>query len=63
LEEARRRGATTIAFTGNGGGEAAGVADLALVGPDGYSAIIQEVHITMGHIICDLVEQQLIPVR
>ena len=28
--------------------------------PDGYSAIVQEVHITMGHIICDLVEQELI---
>jgi D-sedoheptulose 7-phosphate isomerase len=59
LEAAKRHGATTIAFTGNGGGPAAAVADLALVGPDGYSAIIQEVHITMGHIICDLVEQEL----
>jgi D-sedoheptulose 7-phosphate isomerase len=60
LEEAKRRGALTVAFTGNGGGKVAEIADLALVGPDGYSAIIQEVHITMGHIICDLVEQALI---
>lgn len=59
LEAAKRLGATTVAFTGNGGGRAAEVADLALVGPDGYSAIVQEVHITMGHIICDLVEQEL----
>jgi D-sedoheptulose 7-phosphate isomerase len=59
LEAAKRLGATTIAFTGNGGGPVAAVADLTLVGPDGYSAIIQEVHITMGHIICDLVEQEL----
>lgn len=59
LEAAKRRGATTIAFTGNRGGRVAEVADLALVGPDGYSAIVQEVHITMGHIICDLVEQEL----
>ena len=36
------------------------LADLALIGPDGYSAIVQEVHITMGHIICDLVEQELL---
>ena len=36
------------------------VADLVLVGPDGYSAIVQEVHIVMGHIICDLVEQELL---
>jgi D-sedoheptulose 7-phosphate isomerase len=60
LEEAKRRGAVTVAFTGNGGGRVAEIADLALIGPDGYSAIIQEVHITMGHIICDLVEQAMI---
>jgi len=60
LEEARRRGAVTIAFTGNGGGTVAGIVDHLLSGPTGYSAIIQEVHITMGHIICDLVEQALL---
>ena len=60
LQEARKRGAVTIAFSGNGGGPAAELADFALIGPDGYAAIVQEVHITMGHIICDLVEQRLI---
>jgi D-sedoheptulose 7-phosphate isomerase len=60
LEAAKRAGATTVAFSGNGGGPVAEIADLALIGPDGYSAIVQEVHITMGHIICDLVEQELI---
>ncbi|HEY4439597.1 MAG TPA: SIS domain-containing protein [Candidatus Elarobacter sp.] len=60
LEAANRAGATTVAFTGNGGGTVADVADLVLLGPDGYSAIVQEVHITMGHIICDLVEQELL---
>jgi D-sedoheptulose 7-phosphate isomerase len=60
LEEANKRGATTVAFTGNGGGPLAEIADLVLLGPDGYSAIVQEVHITLGHIICDLVEQELL---
>jgi D-sedoheptulose 7-phosphate isomerase len=60
IEEAKRRGATTVAFTGNGGGPLAEIADLVLLGPDGYSAIVQEVHITLGHIICDLVEQELL---
>lgn len=60
LEAARRLGATTVAFTGNGGGAAAELADLVLLGPRGYSAIVQEVHITLGHIICDLVEQDLL---
>ena len=61
LQTARARGAVTIAFTGNGGGGAAAAADLVLLGPDGYAALIQEVHITMGHIVCDLVEQALFP--
>lgn len=60
LEAAKRRGATAVAFTGNGGGRVAEIADVALVGPDGYSALVQEVHITMGHIVCDLVEQELL---
>lgn len=60
LRRAKDVGAIAVAFTGNGGGTVAEIADLALVGPDGYSAIVQEVHITMGHIICDLVEQELL---
>ncbi len=60
LEEAKKLGATTIAFSGNGGGRLALVADINLVGPDGYSALVQEVHITLGHIVCDLVEQALL---
>lgn len=60
LQEAKQRGAVTVAFTGNGGGTVAQIADLTLLGPDGYSAIIQEVHQTMAHIICDLVEQRVI---
>ena len=59
LEQAKRQKALTIAFSGNGGGGLKAVADITLVGPDGYSALVQEVHITMGHIMCDLVEQAL----
>ncbi|MBV9233062.1 MAG: SIS domain-containing protein [Candidatus Eremiobacteraeota bacterium] len=60
LEAARKRGAVTVAFTGNGGGKVAEVADYCLLGPDGYAAIVQEVHQVMAHIVCDLVEQRLI---
>jgi D-sedoheptulose 7-phosphate isomerase len=60
LEAAKRRGAVAVAFTGNGGGTVLEHADLALVGPDGYAAIVQEVHQVMAHIVCDLVEQRLI---
>ena len=61
LMEAKSRGATTIAFSGNGGGKVTGVADISLVGPDGISALVQEVHITLGHIVCELVEQAMFP--
>ena len=60
LEEAQRKGALTICFTGNGGGAVADFSDLVLMGPDGYAAIVQEVHQVMAHIVCDLVEQKLI---
>jgi D-sedoheptulose 7-phosphate isomerase len=60
LQAAKKKGAIAIAFTGNGGGEAARDADLVLLGPDGYAAIVQEVHQVMAHIVCDLVEQRLI---
>lgn len=60
LEETKRREGLAVAFTGNGGGRVAEVADLVLMGPDGYSAIVQEVHQTMAHIVCDLVEQRIL---
>ncbi|MHB8146509.1 MAG: D-sedoheptulose-7-phosphate isomerase [Vulcanimicrobiaceae bacterium] len=60
LEAAKNKGAVTVAFTGNGGGTVGKIADLSLNGPDGYAAIIQEVHQVMAHIVCDLVEQTLI---
>jgi D-sedoheptulose 7-phosphate isomerase len=60
LEAARRKGATAVAFTGNGGGAVAAVADFVLLGPDGYAAIVQEVHQVMAHILCDLVEQRMV---
>jgi D-sedoheptulose 7-phosphate isomerase len=60
LEAANKRGAVTVAFTGNGGGRVAEIADHSVIGPDGYAAIVQEVHQIMAHIVCDLVEQRLI---
>ncbi len=61
LEEAKRLGGTTIAFSGNGGGRVVEVADITVIGPAGYSALVQEVHITLGHIVCDLVDQAFSP--
>ncbi|MBC5805233.1 MAG: SIS domain-containing protein [Candidatus Eremiobacteraeota bacterium] len=59
LAVARRNAAVTVAFTGNGGGTIVAEADIALVGPDGPSWKVQEVHLVLGHIICELVELAL----
>lgn len=59
MEKAKAQGAVTVAFTGNGGGTVAQHADHILLGPNGYAAIVQEVHQVMAHIVCDLVEQRL----
>jgi D-sedoheptulose 7-phosphate isomerase len=59
MKAAREKGAVTVAFTGNGGGAIVEHSDLVLLGPSGYAAIVQEVHQVMAHIVCDLVEQQL----
>jgi D-sedoheptulose 7-phosphate isomerase len=59
LRAAREHGAVTVAMTGNGGGPILDVADIALVGPSGPSWKVQEVHMTLGHIICELVELTL----
>ncbi len=59
LRTARERGATTIAFTGNGGGPVLRFADIAIDGPSGPSWKVQEVHFVIGHIVCELVELAL----
>jgi len=46
----------TIALLGKGGGRAREHARLSLVVPSGDTARIQEVHITIGHILCELIE-------
>ena len=56
LATARNLGLKTIAMTGAGGGEARNSADLLLDVPSNETPRIQEVHITLGHIICDLVD-------
>ncbi len=58
---AKERGMTTIAFTGKDGGEALRLADHGLNVASTSTPRIQEVHITAGHIICELVERELFP--
>ncbi|MCH8312620.1 MAG: D-sedoheptulose 7-phosphate isomerase [Nitrospinae bacterium] len=52
-------GAVTIGLLGNEGGRAKDIVRLAIVVPSDDTARIQEVHITIGHIICEIVESEL----
>ncbi|OGR06151.1 MAG: phosphoheptose isomerase [Desulfobacca sp. RBG_16_58_9] len=61
LKAARELGLKTLALSGGDGGPVAASADLALVVPSPQTPRIQEVHITMGHILCDLVDCLLFP--
>lgn len=57
LEAARRLGAVTIGFTGRDGGKMPSLCDALLVVPSDVTARIQEMHIMIGHALCDLLEQ------
>ncbi len=56
---ARGKMCVTVALTGANGHELAEMCDHALIVPHGEAARIQEAHITIGHVICDLVEAEL----
>jgi len=58
---AGERGMKTIGLTGKGGGELARICNLALIVDSDSTQRIQETHITVGHILCELIEDALYP--
>jgi D-sedoheptulose 7-phosphate isomerase len=60
VEAARAIGLTTIAWTGGSGGKLAGMVDHPFIVPSKVTARIQESHITLGHVLCELIEDQLL---
>jgi len=59
VEEARKTGLQTIGFLGSGGGKLGTLVDLPLIIPSKDTQRIQEAHITIGHIIISLIEEEL----
>lgn len=57
-EAAKRRGATVIGLTGQTGGKLKALCDVCLCVPSTSTPHIQEAHITLGHTLCELVDQQ-----
>lgn len=60
VEAARACGLTTICWTGGTGGKLAGLVEYPFVVPSTVTARIQESHITLGHVLCELIEEQLL---
>jgi D-sedoheptulose 7-phosphate isomerase len=56
IEHARQQGLRTVAFTGSAGGKLAAAAELCIRVPAEETSHVQELHIAIGHILCDLIE-------
>jgi phosphoheptose isomerase len=59
FEHARGHGIRTVGLTGAKGGKMTEACEICLRAPSDVTQFIQESHIMMGHILCDLVEQSL----
>lgn len=59
IEKARTIGMTVIGLTGAGGGRMAGLCDVLLDVPSADTPRIQESHILLGHILCEIVEKEM----
>ena len=60
VEAAKALGLTTIGWTGGTGGKLTGMVDYAFVVPSTLTARIQESHITLGHVLCELIEDHVL---
>jgi D-sedoheptulose 7-phosphate isomerase len=58
-QSAKARGVGVVAFLGKGGGELKDLADLAFVVPADDTARIQELHLAVEHVVCEVVEERL----
>jgi len=59
FESAKKKGIKTIALVGRDGGKMAQIADISLIVPSDSTPRIQESHILIGHILCDIIEQEI----
>lgn len=61
IEEAKRLGLHTVALSGEKGGKLADVCDICIQIPSSNTARIQESHILIGHILCEIIESEMFP--
>ena len=56
---AKKKKMKIISFLGKSGGKSKGLSNINIIIPSNSTARIQEMHILIGHIICDLTEKKL----
>jgi D-sedoheptulose 7-phosphate isomerase len=61
LEFCKSNGIESILFTGRDGGQAGLLADYVIIAPGETTATIQEIHILLGHSMCEYVEKEMFP--
>ena len=61
LKKANEIGLTTIGFTGIEGGKMNNICDIIIKVPSDNTPRIQEAHILIGHILCQLIEEEIFP--
>ena len=59
FEVAKRKKIITIGLLGKGGGKSSELVNQSIIVPSESTARVQEMHILIGHIICDLIEEGL----
>ena len=59
FESAKARGITTVALVGRDGGKMGQMADYAIIIPSDKTPRIQESHLLVEHIICDIIEKEI----
>jgi D-sedoheptulose 7-phosphate isomerase len=59
IDVAKKNGMKTVILTGGTGGKLAALADIAFIVPTKVTARIQETHITLGHALCQMVDEEL----
>jgi D-sedoheptulose 7-phosphate isomerase len=61
VEAAKKMKVTTIGLTGAKGGQLASLCDLCIKVPSDHTPRIQEMHIAVGHMLCDIIDDMLFP--
>ena len=58
---AKEMGMLTVGFTGSKGGKMKDLCEIIIQAPSNDTPRVQEVHILVGHIVCQLIEEEMFP--